>query len=248
MRSLDMPQPAFETLTFDSGGYRLKGALHLPAGPCQALVIGSHGLLATSDSPKQLALAKRCSASQVAYFRFDHRGCGKSEGVFEKVTSLPARCEDLKNAIRLVQPLLQAHLPLGLFGSSMGAAVCLAVAAETEVSAIITFAAPLCSDCIQPLPTLSPPDAIQPLISNRPNLTFDIRRQLAGIKCLLVIHGDADRVVPVSNARLLYKKAGHPKKLVILRNGDHRMSQISHQAQFLEEALNWFKISFKLNA
>jgi uncharacterized protein len=242
-----MAHPTLQTLTFDSGGYRLKGALHLPPGPCRALVVGCHGLLATSDSPKQLALAKLCGASQMAYFRFDHRGCGESGGVFEKVTSLAARCDDLKNAIGFLHDRLQVRLPLGLFGSSMGGAVCLAVAAEIDAAAIITFAAPLCSRCIRSLPNLEPPDGIRPrLTSNHPNLSFDIRQHLASIKHLLVIHGDADAVVPVSNAKLLYEQAGIPKRLVILPGGDHRMSHISHQAQFVEESLKWYRISFRL--
>jgi alpha-beta hydrolase superfamily lysophospholipase len=242
-----MSQPGFEILTFDSGGHRLKGTLHLPHKPIRAIVIGSHGLLATSDSPKQLALAKLCSASQIAYFRFDHRGCGASEGVFEQVTSLVARCDDLKNAVRRVYGRLQTALPLGLFGSSMGAAVCLATASQIDVASIVTFAAPLCSHCIRTLPGPVPSCGLDPSsASARLNLSFDIRPSLPSIKGLLVIHGDADDVVSVSNARQLHEIAGIPKKLIILPNGDHRMSQLSHQAQFLEESLKWFKNSFGL--
>jgi alpha-beta hydrolase superfamily lysophospholipase len=236
-----MPRPTLQTLTFNSGGYRLKGALHLPPGPCRALIVGSHGFLATCDSPKQMALAKLCSNSQMAFFRFDHRGCGESEGEFEKVTSLSTRCDDLKNAIGFMHERLRIRLPLGLFGSSMGGTVCLAVATEIDIAAIITFAAPLCSQSIRSLPNLE-----LPLTSKELKQTFDIRKRLSGIKRLLVLHGEADTVVPVSDARQLYEKAGTPKRLVILPNGDHRMSQLSHQAQFLEESLKWFKISFGL--
>jgi predicted acyl esterase len=82
-------------ITFLSDGFKLYGTLHLPPAERPPVVIGSHGLLSSSSSPKQIALARACTAAGIAYFRFDHRGRGKSEGVFKEVTSLKARCTDL---------------------------------------------------------------------------------------------------------------------------------------------------------
>ena len=43
---------------FGSDEYQLRGVLHLPAEKNPPTVIGSHGLLSTGDSPKQIALAE----------------------------------------------------------------------------------------------------------------------------------------------------------------------------------------------
>jgi alpha-beta hydrolase superfamily lysophospholipase len=90
-------------IAFLSDDLLLQGTLHLPAAPRPPLVIGCHGLHSNKDSPKQIALARACNRLGLAYFRFDHRGCGRSQGEFEKVTSLSARCRDLRNALDTVR-------------------------------------------------------------------------------------------------------------------------------------------------
>ncbi len=69
-------------ISFFSDGFKLKGYLHLPSTNRPPVVIGSHGLYSSSSSPKQIALADQCNRFGIAYFRFDHRGCGGSEGKF----------------------------------------------------------------------------------------------------------------------------------------------------------------------
>ena len=111
-------------ITFTSNGLSLRGILHHPSIPMPPVVIGSHGLFSSGNSPKQIALAKACNARGIAFFRFDHRGCGQSEGVFKEVTSLEARCNDLISAIKTIQLRKDAGDRISLFGSSMGGAVC----------------------------------------------------------------------------------------------------------------------------
>ena len=51
-----------KNFSFTSGDFQLKGTLHLPAGtPTPPVVIGSHGLFSTGNSPKQTALAEKCA-------------------------------------------------------------------------------------------------------------------------------------------------------------------------------------------
>ena len=92
-------------ITFLSGGFRLKGVLHLPSAENPPLVIGSHGLESSGDSPKQIALAEKCNKAGIAFFRFDHSGCGNSEGNFPEVTSLESRREDLISAYKTVMEI-----------------------------------------------------------------------------------------------------------------------------------------------
>ena len=96
-------------------------------------------------SPKQIALAEACTAQGMAYFRLDHRGCGESAGRLEEVTSLEARVNDVLQALRVIESRPDLGKRIGLFGSSMGGAVCLQVATCRKVEALVTFAGPSCA-------------------------------------------------------------------------------------------------------
>ncbi|MCP4689901.1 MAG: prolyl oligopeptidase family serine peptidase, partial [Desulfobacterales bacterium] len=77
-------------------------------------------------------------------------------------------------------------------------------------------------------------------------LRFDISDRLPGLSNILIVHGDADDVVPVSHAHEIYARAAEPKRLVIQKNGDHRMSDPAHQATFTRDAVAWFGKGFGL--
>ncbi|UCE56128.1 MAG: alpha/beta hydrolase, partial [Desulfobacterales bacterium] len=70
---------------------------------------------------------------------------------------------------------------------------------------------------------------------------FDITEKLSKISNILIFHGEADTVVPVSHAHEIFKRVGEPKRLIIQKCGDHRMSNINHQESFIHEASLWFK-------
>lgn len=135
-----------EPLAFISDGLTLQGVLHLPHRLPAPFVVGCHGLFADKESPKQQALAAACCEKGLAFFRFDHRGCGKSHGDFATVTSLEARCRDLEDALQAVAGHSQTLGLAGLFGSSMGGAVVLASARQWPGIRIVTVAAPLESE------------------------------------------------------------------------------------------------------
>jgi alpha-beta hydrolase superfamily lysophospholipase len=228
-------------INFLADEYVLQGKLHLPAAPHPPVVIGSHGLYSSKDSPKQIALALACNRLGMAYFRFDHRGCGSSQGEFTKVTSLASRCRDLKAAVKVIRNQAETGSSIGLFGSSMGGTVSLAVADQVEAAAIVTFAAPVCSHTHSG--RLARSTALKPegIFFDSQKQAFDITARLAKIKNILIIHGDADETVALSHAREIYRLAGEPKKLIVQQNGDHRMSNVDHQHEFLREASHWFK-------
>ena len=135
-----------EPLAFVSDGLTLQGVLHLPDRLPAPFVVGCHGLFADKESPKQQALAAACCEKGLAFFRFDHRGCGKSDGDFALVTSPEARCRDLEDTVQAVAGHSQTLGPAGLFGSSMGGAVVLASARQWPGIRIVTVAAPLESE------------------------------------------------------------------------------------------------------
>ncbi len=65
--------------------------------------------------------------------------------------------------------------------------------------------------------------------------TLDIPKAITKYKGkLLVIHGEKDTGVPVFEARELYKNANVPKKLVIVKDGDHRFTGKKVYARFVK--------------
>lgn len=236
------PNVRCRRISFSSEGYRLKGMLHLPTAERPPVVIGSHGLLSSSESAKQRELAMRCTAAGMGYFRFDHRGCGRSQGYFPEVTTLEGRAQDLLAAVETIRLRTDTGRGCALFGSSMGGAVCLAVAKAVGADALVTVAAPIRSRSVRAFDANGPGESDVSGLQ----LHFDLSETIAGLRHVLVFHGDADRVVPFSHATEIIDKVDTPKQLVRQENGDHLMSDEIHRKTFIREAVKWFASRFGL--
>ena len=228
-------------LIFDCNGYLISGTLHQPDENDPPVVIGSHGLYSTSQSPKQIELGNRCAEAGIAFFRFDHRGCGDSQGDIRKDTTLHLRCVDMLKAAEALKKEGLSCNKLGLFGSSFGGAVCMSVANELSARGLIINAAPVKSGRI--LDHLEQSDTTKPRASVlfKKTLRFDLTHLLKSLHHILIFHGDADEVVPVSEALEIHELAGAPKRLIVFENGDHVMSNPDHQEIFARESVEWFR-------
>lgn len=231
-----MPEPFTQSVTFFVDGLKLRGELHLPANHPKALIVGCHGLMADKSSPKQIELARRCVVWGAAYFRFDHRGCGESEGRFEEDTTIEKRSRDLIAAVDASIHTLGRKLPVGLFGSSLGGAVCLIASARISPFAMVTLAAPVRSKSIE-IPDNTPESLKNEILKNR--LHFDITAELSRIDRILVVHGSRDETVALENADWIFKYAQEPKAALILDDADHRISDPTHQEHFMQAATQW---------
>lgn len=232
-----------EEISFCVDNLLLKGFLHLPPRLPAPVVIGSHGMLSDSGSPKQVALARKLAGKGIAFFRFDHRGCGQSEGIFREVTTLEARCRDLLAAVDFLRQNFNLLPELALFGSSLGGTTCIGAAARVNarLRAMVCLAAPVRSrpviDAVRADGKVAPGD-IERL---QQRLSFDVGPHLASLHDILVVHGERDEIVPPDHAREIYRTAVGDKKLVIQPGGDHRMSNPAHQAEFIRMVAAWLK-------
>lgn len=228
-------------LSFDCNGYILAGTLHLPDEKNPPVVIGSHGLYSDSQSPKQVTLGNLCAEAGIAFFRFDHRGCGKSQGDIRKDTSLHLRCIDMMKAVEALIKEGLSCTRIGLFGSSFGGSVCISVAKELSARALVLNAAAVKSGRI--LNDLEASDSSKPKTSIlfKKTFRFDLDHLLKDLHHVLIFHGDADDVVPVGEAQMIHTLAGDPKRLIIFENGDHVMSNPVHQETFARESIQWFR-------
>jgi alpha-beta hydrolase superfamily lysophospholipase len=228
------------TITFEADGLALVGSLHLPDAQKAPFIIGCHGLLANRNSPKQIDLARTCNENGLAYFRFDHRGCGDSQGDFVGVTTLEARCSDLDQAVRTISAHSGVNSMAGLFGSSFGGTVALAYACNHDVPKLMTYAAPLNSHEIQHATIHDSNGRLHPTTKLPRNLAFDLESNLQSIHNVYVVHSQNDETVPVSHARRIYDGVNEPKSLQIFKGGDHRMSNPDHQQLFRDLFIQWF--------
>lgn len=99
-----------EPLGLVAGGFRLAASLDLPADATPGLrvpaVLFCHGYTGHRVEAKRLfvLLARRLAARGIASFRFDHRGCGESDGDFLDFTT-DGLMEDVEAAIDLFDSL-----------------------------------------------------------------------------------------------------------------------------------------------
>jgi dipeptidyl aminopeptidase/acylaminoacyl peptidase len=70
-------------------------------------------------------------------------------------------------------------------------------------------------------------------------LDFNLSPLLSTLKNILIFHGGADQVVPVSNALEIFRSAQDPKRLILQQKGDHSVSDPVHQNEFLRETAIW---------
>ncbi|SDT98348.1 alpha/beta hydrolase [Desulfobacula phenolica] len=233
-------------IEFISQGFLLKGVLHLPQAGQPPLVVGSHGLEGSKESAKQKVLSTLLVKNNIAFFRFDHRGCGKSQGDFITDTSLEKRTADFINAVQHVLDLGKTSRDLAIFGSSLGGSTCInawntLLQMDVRLCGAVLCSAPAKSRTVEKIPTgANNGRPALPLSFFKKNLLFNITKKAVSLSNVLIFHGDADEVVPVSNAHDIYTLAKEPKRLIIHENGDHQMTSKKDQAEFEKEAAAWF--------
>ncbi len=242
---------SFIKIDFQVDGYTLKGVLHLPEIKDPPLVVGSHGLEGSSLSAKQMVLSRLLPAKGMAFFRFDHRGCGGSQGNFLTDTSLEKRTRDYIGAVRHILDLNLTSRKLGIFGSSMGGATCINAWESlgplgADICGGVICSAPVQSRTIENIPVQANGNRpALPLSFFEKNLLFNLLDKTKILHHLLIFHGNADEVVPVSNAHDIYARMQSPKKIIIHKGGDHQMTSKEHQAEFAKKVVDWYLSLFK---
>jgi len=247
-----MVEKRIKEIDFQVEGLILKGMLHLPKILNPPIVVGSHGLEGSKSSAKQMVLSHLLPKNGVAFFRFDHRGCGQSQGNFLTDTSLEKRTRDYLMAVRHIINLNLTSRQLGLFGSSMGGATCINAwerlnHLDVKICGGVLCSAPVQSRTIENIPVQSNGKRpALPLSFFEQNLLFNLLEKTKFLHNVLIFHGDADEVVPVSNAHDIYTRMQSPKQKIIHKGGDHQMTSKQHQAQFASQVVEWFTGIFKV--
>jgi len=227
-------------LVIEAGGIGLSAVVHLPDKLPAHVVVCSHGLLSAKESPKFIAIGEEMSRAGFCVLRFDFSGCGESP-LRQGVSLVEARRSDLEAAIgfALEQPWSDGRI--GLLGSSFGGFLSLLAANQHPalIRTTVTWAAPFDISKIHPdaehfedLRTIFPYDF---------TLGSPIDLQALGeAGHVLVVHGQLDEIVPWKDSVRIYERLDEPKRLLLMRTADHRVSDESWREMAIRSSLEWF--------
>ena len=234
-----------ERVLFSNGEQKLAGLYHEAAGGSRRTAVTSHGFAANKDSDKWAMVCGRLQAEGISALRFDHAGCGESEGLFEDVT-LTGRIRDLRAAVRFARE--RGAGAVALIGSSFGGDTVLFCATDPGIAASAIVGAPFTFDFVSGAVTGASrdPDYLEldgmrvkrGVIADAAG--YDIAAQAARVSRLLVMHGTLDDVVPPDDARKIYGRAAEPKQLVMVDGADHRFSGLRHREIMFDRIFEWF--------
>ena len=208
--------------TFSLMDGQISAVAHLAAP--ERWIICSHGLYSSKDSDKYLQLAEQAAQRNISLLRFDHRGCGESNGSFADAT-LTRRIEDMQVAVEWTR---QEHEgSIALFGSSFGGMVSV-LAADNSIRALALMSTPY-----------NLADDLGLTSAFREDLQrYDLLDAITRVPPVLIIHGYDDELVPVMHARALHEHAPAEKKLMLF-DADHRFSDDTTRNKALTTAVDW---------
>jgi dipeptidyl aminopeptidase/acylaminoacyl peptidase len=237
-------------------GLELAGELHISSRDKvhPALCI-CHGIPAVPYDPTDRGytlLAQRfCHAGFITLI-FNFRGAGKSEGNLD----ILGWTRDLQAALNFLYNLKEVDKTrFCLLGFSGGAAVSVYTAAhDPRVSSVVTCACP--ADFHSLTQKETPLDTIErfrqigvirdkdfPLSIEEWQRGFETVSPIKWInkispRPLLLVHGDADELIPLEHAHKLYQKAKEPKELKIIPGARHKVRLEKAAMDFV---LDWLK-------
>jgi dipeptidyl aminopeptidase/acylaminoacyl peptidase len=241
------------SVVFRSDDLTLEGELVVPDAPRAALLL-CHGIPGGGppdpDDAGYPGFARALTARGFAAMWFNFRGCRGAPGEF----SMSGWCTDVAGALdALARNRDVDGLPVAIVGSSAGGMAAIDVAAgRGDVAMVATLAAPASFDfegvatdprtLVQRLRNIGiihdpayPPDVAAWALDLEAGSAENAIASVAP-RPLLLVHGDADAVVPYHHAERLFTLAGEPKELVRIPRGAH---QLRRDPRALEALTDW---------
>jgi pimeloyl-ACP methyl ester carboxylesterase len=211
-------------------GERLDASFH-PGSPVDRRIVAiGHGVTSHKDRPWLVALSEALGAAGIASLRFSFAGNGNSEGRFEDAT-IGKEVEDLGSVL----DALPGH-EVVYAGHSMGAAVgVLRAARDPRLAGLVSLAGMVHVRAfvraqfggLRPgAPMLGKPQCpLAQAFLDEAEAIVDVLPQAARVAApWLLVHGTADELVPLRDARDARAAAGGRPTLVELPGADHRFT------------------------
>ena len=234
-------------------GNLLVGDLHRASRELGPTLVLCHGMESTRLGNKQQAIVERFLPLGISVLRFDFSYVGESEGRFEDLT-ITGEVDDALGALDFLQEFSPSRVVL--IGSSLGGAVALLAAARTpeRVHAVATIAA--VADTSLFTKSLSDADLAAWRRTGRRrwgegylNAGFlddvqrlDIPLAVATLqRPLLVMHGEADTIVPPEHASVLAAAAAGEVTLAMFPGVGHRFEEPGALDALLGRLQSWLE-------
>lgn len=216
---------------FNSSKEKLDYEFHGDPSDTSLLVIIGHGVTGNKDRPWAVGLAEALDEAGINSLRFSFAGNGESEGDFGDCT-ISKEVKDLKAIIDAADD--EGYHRICYAGHSMGGAVGVLSAVKDErIALLISLSGMVYTKkfCETEFGDQTPgkgcmwEDEDCPLSQAFVDDMNKIDNVLAKTEKVevpwLIVHGDADDVVPVDEGREIYQAAYEPKDLYILEGVDH---------------------------
>lgn len=262
----NMDKAANKDIEFEckSNDLIIRGSIRMPSdfdknsSKKYPVIIMSHGVLGDRNQGELFSgLADKLEDKGVVTVRFDFDGYGKSDGKLVN-NSIKTEVNDLKSVIEYVKTLDYIDTKqLNLVGFSMGGAATSLVAGElkNEIANVVLWApaAVLVDDCEAgrlmdaKVDVNNLPDEI-PVMGGQFKFGKAFFKDAIGLDIygqakqytgpVLILQGDADKIVPMSYAEK-YKENYANSKLVIINKGEHVFAGEPLQ-QVLKQTVDFF--------
>ncbi len=236
-----------EGIITNSHGETLDYTFHDAGSRTRDLLVIGHGVTGNKDRPFVLALAEAVASEGLSVLRFSFAGNGGSDGDFRDCT-ISKEVEDLKAVLNAVEA---NGYKATYAGHSMGGAVgVLAAAGDERIRNLISLAGMVNTQAFfdrefgEEIPDegcmWDEPEC--PLSLKFKNDLYEIG-SVAGkasqVKVpWLLVHGDADDVVPIEDSREIFALAEEPKKIVEIPGANHVFSDAGEEAM-IEAVISW---------
>lgn len=240
----------------NSKGNNLCGIISKPSSSKNRLVmILCHGLSSNKNSRTNLALTEKLGKHKISSFRFDLYGHGESEGKFENLTVSEA-VNDILQAIKFLKA--KGGKKIGLVGSSFSGSASLIVASKTKDLSFLALKSPV-SDYEEVEEKRKKKKGLEEWKRRSYNYYdsgdgrklklnytfFEDFKNNNGYKVArkikiptLIVHGDADEVVPFKQSVKISKLISNCK-LYRIKGAGHDYSNPRHREEMLQAVVNF---------
>ena len=237
-------------------GEMLAGTLHSAKDAPMGAIVAGHCFTCSRHTGILRRVCDQLSQAGFDVLRFDFSGNGQSQGGFEQST-WSKQILEMEAAINVMKD--QGADWVGLTGHSLGAAIALLTARKVDSIAAVCRLAGRTS-ASRPISFLTPAQQERLVVDGQVEFTsrgrnlkitqafFDDAESydlVAATRSLtipmLVVHGDQDEVIPVSEAYLAQETNPKRVTLHIVDGGDHMFSKPAQQQQVSQTVTDWFR-------
>lgn len=244
-------------------GETLAGTLHMPQSPTTVGVVLGHCFTCSRHTGILRQIAAALAEVGIIALRFDFSGNGQSEGDFAQ-SSFSKHLQEIDAAAAFLRQ--QGAHNFGLAGHSMGASLAVIAGSRIDgVKAVCALAGRLSG--ADPSRFLTAGQIRQ--LRQEGSVSFQSRGRTLQLSHqfvsdaeqydlpgdlksypvpLLVVHGERDEIVPVSEAHKA--QTANPRQIEqrIIADADHMFSDPTHRQQVAEMVTRWFGTHLKKGA